>query len=116
MTVVPHDAKDFLYAVPFFRVERGGTLHMKLDDDSIVRLVVGDEDYVKPQVAVRRIFQTGTSASGFQTDTVLPKTAADYFQRVPYSDEGDLLRNILLLEEPDAGGILLEDGSPIRNS
>lgn len=83
MLLVPNDYQDFATTVSYFRVARGGTLRVKLADHSIQVLSVSDGGQVS--LPVRRIYEHGTSASGFQTEQFYPPSSPNADTPVAYA-------------------------------
>lgn len=82
MTLVPSDDYDFIYVINFFRVTNGGDIRMKLADHTIHVLPVCHGAWVN--LSVRRIYETGTTASGFETDLFTPIVSFPGGPQVPY--------------------------------
>lgn len=86
MLLLPSDTQDFAYTVQFFRVQHGGTVKLKQATGETVILNVPSGGYVN--TPTRRIFATGTSASGFQNDLFVDVNAPLDSNIVPYAPVG----------------------------
>lgn len=87
MKLIPSDTRDFAYTVNFFTVDKGGTLRVRLADGTVVTRVVQDGQFVN--LPVRRIFNTGTSARGFNNDLLPDGDYATKNVQVPYALQED---------------------------
>lgn len=102
MRVIPNDRRDFAYTVRHLRVERGGSLRVKLTDGTVTVLTVQDDTVLAEPL--HRIYQTGTTATGL---TTVDRRATDWATRqlsVPYS-ETDL--SLVTGPRVQAGGVYL---------
>ena len=81
MRAIPSDTQDFAYTLNFLRVERGGTLRLKLATHKIVTIDAHDGMHLN--LEIRRIFATGTTAGGFFVDLFPPDN--DDATPVPYA-------------------------------
>lgn len=86
MRLIPSDTYDFAYTVTFFRVTHGGRIRVKLSDGSQVTRDVRDGEYVN--LPVRRLYQSGTTASGF--NNALLDIGPDRELDIPYAPDGEL--------------------------
>lgn len=100
MLAVPNDTHDFAYTVPFFKVASGGVLRIGLLGGDVQSLPVVSGQYVN--MPIRRIYRTGTTASGFQTDLQSGCNAAVRNLTIPY-------------EAGTAAGLLDDDGVPLQD-
>lgn len=79
MRLLPSDTQNFLYPVTLIRVETGGVLKLLLANHQTVEIPVHSGALVN--LPVKRIFATGTTASGFHNNLLSP---ADTDAEVPY--------------------------------
>lgn len=112
MRLIPNEYANFAYSVNFFRVENGGTIKLQTADGTVTTLTVQTGDYVN--LPVRRIYQIGTTASGFQTEMFSNRHTADYYTAVPYTSDPALgnVTGFILLDQ-GGGDILTDDGHAI---
>ena len=90
MRLIPNDERDFAYTVAAFRCQAGGSLRVRLADDTIRTLAVVAGQWV--DLPVRRIYRTGTTAWGFVSGD------GDYC--IPYASTGTLPPPLLTFPAP----------------
>jgi len=88
--LIPNDERDFAYTVAAFRCQAGGSLRVRLADDTIRTLAVVAGQWV--DLPVRRIYRTGTTAWGFVSGD------GDYC--IPYASTGTLPPPLLTFPAP----------------